>query len=176
MQRNSVNRTTAGQVHFYPENPKNNKFLGCFLESWMNEKGELDSIRRGCYDFSQKPGESFTEFIYSSKCAENRCNFDQFDFREKVLNKRLNFILQFQFSENTEMSGDDSSDDEEDKENEFFSTTEKEINDLVTNVVTIGTDSYEMTSGDYDYASGSGDEYDSIYIPEIIRKDFFKKE
>ena len=76
------------------------------------------------------------------------------------------------------MSGDDSNDDdeEEDKEKEFFSTIETEIDELVTNVVTIGTKSDETTSSDYDYASGSGDgeEFDSIYIPEIIRKDLYE--
>ncbi|CBY08702.1 unnamed protein product [Oikopleura dioica] len=135
---------------------------GCYMESWMNENGELDSIRRGCYDFSQNPGQSFTEFIHSSKCTDNKCNFDKFDFRSK-------------FSENIESSGDDSDADDEDIEETFFSTTEKEIDDQITNVVTIGTESYETSSGDNDYASGSGDgeEFDSIYIPQIIRNDLF---
>ena len=85
----------------------------------------------------------------------------------------------FQFSDNKNGSGDDPGDDEEDIEETFFGTTEKEIDELITKVVTIGTDSYETTVGsggsDYDYgsASGDGEEYDSIYIPEIIRNDLF---
>ena len=85
----------------------------------------------------------------------------------------------FQFSDNKNGSGDDPGDDEEDIEETFFGTTEKEIDELITKVVTIGTDSYETTVGsgesDYDYgsASGDGEEYDSIYIPEIIRNDLY---
>ena len=58
---------------------------GCFLESWTDEAGKLSSIRRGCYDFSQKPGESFTEFIQTKTCDENKCNYDQPDFKKKVI-------------------------------------------------------------------------------------------
>ncbi|CAG5078896.1 Oidioi.mRNA.OKI2018_I69.PAR.g9116.t1.cds [Oikopleura dioica] len=139
---------------------------GCFLESWMNDDGELSSIRRGCYDFSQKPGESFTEFIQTKTCDENKCNNDQPDFKKK-------------FSTDFEGSGDDDQNDDEEIDDTFFDgifstihSTEKDLDDSITTVVTIGTEKYETASGDgeEDYFSGSGDgeEKDSVFIPEII--------
>lgn len=154
---------------------------GCFLESWTDEAGKLSSIRRGCYDFSQKPGESFTEFIQTKTCDENKCNYDQPDFKKKVIFwPHLLKIRKFQFSTNEEGSGDDQNDDEEIDDtffNGIFSTiSEKDFDDSITTVVTIGTEKYETASGDGEEddfsGSGDGEEEDSIFIPEIIRRDF----